>query len=58
MENPSRIGRMIANETNITLNLIQSESVDKLSVFTEIVIPAKAGIQCFQKILDAGSTPA
>ncbi len=34
------------------------ESVHKLWFSKEVVIPAKAGIQSFQDLLDAGSSPA
>jgi hypothetical protein len=34
------------------------ESVHKLMVSKKVVIPAKAGIQCFRDLLDAGSSPA
>jgi len=36
----------------------QLESVDKRMVSKKVVIPAKAGIQCFRDLLDAGSSPA
>jgi hypothetical protein len=32
--------------------------VHKLTVSQKVVIPAKAGIQFFQEVLDAGSSPA
>jgi hypothetical protein len=34
------------------------ESVHKLTVSKKVVFPAKAGIQFFQEVLDAGSSPA
>jgi hypothetical protein len=34
------------------------ESVHKPVAFKEVVIPAKAGIQFFQEVLDAESSPA
>jgi hypothetical protein len=34
------------------------KSVYKPTVSKKVVIPAKAGIQCFQGSLDAGSSPA
>jgi hypothetical protein len=34
------------------------ESVYKPTVSKKVVIPAKAGIQSFQDLLDAGSSPA
>jgi len=40
------------------LFLFELESVYKLTVFPKVVIPAKAGIQFFQDLLDAGSRPA
>jgi len=37
---------------------VKLESVRKLMVSKKVVIPAKAGIQFFQGLLDAGSSPA
>jgi len=52
-----------SNEIQMTKFLSQesfgiwSLSINK-TVSEKVVIPAKAGIQCFQKSLDAGSGPA
>gem|GEM_PF-2918209 len=37
---------------------IYLESVHKLTVSQKVVIPAKAGIQSIQEVLDTGSSPA
>ena len=33
------------------------ESVHKLTISSKVVIPAKAGIQCFEDLLDAACLP-
>ena len=43
---------------HIKIYLIYLESVYKLPCSMRNVIPAKAGIQSFQDLLDAGSSPA
>jgi hypothetical protein len=41
-----------------SIQLKQLVSVHKPTIFKKAVIPAKAGIQFFQVVLDAGSSPA
>jgi len=43
---------------DITVDLLTFDGLVKSRKIQFIVIPAEAGIQCFQYVLDAGSSPA